>query len=75
MTAGQGLLMYYLFFAGIVLLATILLLFWLKDELRNPLLARIVYSGLVARLALAGAAFIILALLLIVADVMRGWGG
>ena len=67
--------MYYLFFAGVALLGTILLLFWLKDVLRSPLLARIVYSELVARLALAGAAFTILGLLLIVADVMSGSGG
>jgi len=68
-------LMYYLLFAGVALLGTILLSFWLKDVLRSPLLARIVYSELVARFALAGAAFTILGLLLIVADVMSGWGG
>ena len=41
---------------GIVLLAMIIGLFWLKDQLQNPLLARIAYSGLVTRLALVGAA-------------------
>ncbi|MDA7945838.1 MAG: hypothetical protein MPJ78_00010 [Hyphomicrobiaceae bacterium] len=63
--------MYYLFFAGIGILGTILGLFWLKDMLRSPRLARIVYSELVARFALAGAAFSILGLLLILSD----WAG
>ncbi|MGI9382382.1 MAG: hypothetical protein ACR2PO_04450 [Methyloligellaceae bacterium] len=54
----------YLFLAGAGLLATILVLFWLKDRLRSPMLARIVYSELIARLALAGAAFSVLGLLL-----------
>ena len=64
--------MYYLFFAGIGMLGIILSLFWLKDVLRSPRLARIVYSELVARLALAGAAFSILGLLLIVGDIIGG---
>lgn len=64
--------MYYLFFSGLALLGIILALFWLKDLLRSPRLARIVYSELVARLALAGAAFCILGLLLILADLWRG---
>lgn len=60
--------MYYLFFSGLVVLGVILAMFWLKDRLRSPRLARIVYSELVARLALAGAAFCILGLLLILGD-------
>jgi hypothetical protein len=40
----------------------------LKDQLENPLLARFAYSGLVARLAVVGAAFVVLGLLLILAD-------
>ena len=54
--------------SGIVLLALIIGLFWLKDQLENPLLARFTYSGLVARLAVVGAAFVVLGLLLILAD-------
>ena len=64
--------MYYMLFAGAALLGTILAAFWLKDVLRSPWLARIVYSELVARFALVGAAFIILALMLIVADAVNG---
>lgn len=64
--------MYYLFFAGIFLLGSILAMFWLKDVLQSPKLARIVYSEFLARLALAGAAFAILGALLIIGDI---WGG
>ena len=60
--------MYFLFFAGVGILGVILAMFWLKDTLRSPRLARIVYSELVARLALAGAAFSIIGLLLILSD-------
>lgn len=60
--------MYYLFFSGLAVLGVILGMFWLKDRLRSPRLARIVYSELVARLALAGAAFCVLGLLLILGD-------
>jgi len=58
----------FFFVAGIILLAVIIGIFWLKDLLENPLLFRIAYSGLVARLAVVGAAFIVLGLLLILAD-------
>lgn len=64
--------MYLLFFTGLALLGTILILFWLKDLLRSPRLARVVYSEPVARLALAGAAFAILGVLLILGEF---WGG
>jgi len=64
--------MYYLFFTGTALLGIILLLFWLKDVFRSPRLARIVYSELVARFALIGAAFCVLGLLLIIAAAMSG---
>lgn len=58
----------YFFLAGIVLLATIISLFWLKDQLKSPLLARIVYSELIARLAVIGAAFSVIGVLLMLAD-------
>lgn len=54
----------YLFLSGVVLLAVIIGLFWLKDELRNPVLARIAYSGIIARLAVLGAAFCVLGILM-----------
>lgn len=54
----------YLFLSGILLLSVIIGLFWLKDELKNPWLARFAYSGLVARLAVLGAVFSILGILM-----------
>jgi hypothetical protein len=58
----------FFFLTGVVLLALIIGLFWLKDQLENPLLVRFAYSGLVARLAVVGAAFVVLGLLLMLAD-------
>jgi hypothetical protein len=55
---------------GVTLLATIIGLFWLKDRLQNPLLARFVYSGLIARLAVMAAAFAVLGLLLMLAKLL-----
>lgn len=60
--------MYYLFFTGAGMLAVILVLFWMKDILQSPRLARIVYSELVARFAMMGAAFSVLGLLLILGE-------
>jgi hypothetical protein len=56
---------------GIVLLTLIIGVFWLKDRLENPMLARIAYSGLVARLAVVGAVFIVLGLLLLLTDFIK----
>ena len=64
-------MLFFLF--GIGLLTTIIGLFWLKDQLESPLLFRIVHSGLIARLAVVGAAFIAMGLLLMVADFVEGW--
>ena len=58
----------YLFISGIVLIATIIGLFWLKDELKSPLLARLAYSGPIARLAVLGAVFTLLGLLLMISS-------
>jgi len=58
----------YFLLTGILLLAVIIGLFWLKDRLRNALLARFVYSGLVARLAVIAAAFSVLGILIMLAD-------
>jgi len=63
-----GVIPMFFFVAGVILLTLIISLFWLKDQLQNPLLARVVYSGLVARLAVVGAAFVALGLLLMLAD-------
>ncbi len=61
----------YVFLSGAGLLAALVGLFWLKDRLRSPLLARLAYSGLVARLAVIGAALSLVGLLLMLAD----WAG
>ena len=58
----------FFFVAGIILLVLIIGVFWLKDQLENPMLARIAYSGLVIRLAVVGAVFVALGLLLMLAD-------
>jgi len=57
-----------LMLGGIIMLATILTLFWLMDRMQSPILYRIAYSGLIARLAVLGAAFVILGLLMVVAN-------
>ena len=56
-----------LFLTGAVLLSAIIGLFWMMDRLESPVLARIAYSGLVARLAVLGAVFSVLGLLLMFA--------
>jgi hypothetical protein len=58
----------YLFLIGVSLLLLIIGLFWLKDYLQNPLLARIAYSGLAARLAVIGGVFVLLGLLLMMSE-------
>ncbi len=60
----------FLLLAGVVLLSTILGLFWLKDRLESPVLARIAFSEPVARLAVVAAAFIVLGLLLILSELI-----
>lgn len=57
-----------LFLAGIGLLSTILGLFWLKDRLQSPVLARIAFSEPVVRLAVVAAAFIVLGVLLVLSE-------
>ena len=64
--------MYALLIVGLLLVGAILALFWFKDHLRNPTLARLAHSEIVARLALTGAAFCVLGVLLIVADLFGG---
>jgi uncharacterized membrane protein YciS (DUF1049 family) len=54
--------------SGVVLVAIIIGLFWLKDRLENPVLARLAYSEPIARLAVVGAALAILGLLLMVSS-------
>lgn len=49
----------YLFLAGVVLLAAVLGLFYAKDSLRNPRLARLAYSELTMRLTVVAVALIV----------------
>jgi hypothetical protein len=58
----------FLLLAGIALLSTILGLFWLKDRLQSPVLARVAFSEPIARLAVVAAVFIVLGLLLILSE-------
>lgn len=63
-----------IFFAiGVVLLSAIVGLFWLKDRLESPLLARLAYSEPVARLAVIGAALSAIGLLLALGDLVGRW--
>lgn len=62
-----------LFLSGAGLLAALVGLFWLKDQLQSPLLARIAYSGLVARLAVVGAVLSVLGLLLMLGELAGTW--
>ena len=57
----------YLLMAGLLIIALVIGLFWLKDRLESPLLARMAYSGLTARIAVVGAAFAIIGILLLLA--------
>lgn len=74
---ATGLVMegYFVLATGVVVLVIILFLFWLKDALESPILARIAYSELIARLALAGAAFGAVGLLLIAGDLYKRFIG
>lgn len=55
----------YLLLIGVGLVLAIIGLFWLKDRLESPLLARIAYSEPIARLAVLGAALSVIGILLI----------
>ena len=59
------------FICGAVLLALILGLFWLKDELRSPRLARMAYSELTVRLAVIAAGLMLVGAAVVAAQVWR----
>jgi hypothetical protein len=59
------------FLSGAILLAAILGLFWLKDELRSARLARMAYSELVARFAVIAAGLMLVGVLIVLGDVWR----
>lgn len=60
------------FVTGVLLLAGIIGLFWLKDRLRSPLLARVAHSEPIMRLAVVGAALSIIGLLIMVSGLLAG---
>jgi hypothetical protein len=59
------------FVIGVSLLAAVLGLFWLKDQLRSPQLARLANSEPVLRLAVVGAALVVVGLLMMVAALVE----
>ncbi|MHA1108954.1 MAG: hypothetical protein ACTSQV_07550 [Alphaproteobacteria bacterium] len=65
----------YFFIAGASLLSVIIGLFWLKDRLESPRLARLAYSGLVVRLAVLGAVLSVLGLLLMLGEIAEPFFG
>jgi len=60
--------------SGVVLLAAILSLFWFKDRLRSPILLRMAYHELTARLALVSFALIVIGLLMTGGEILRWLG-
>ena len=50
---------------GIGILGSVLGLFYLKDWLKSPKLARIAHSGLIMRFAVVGAVMIVIGILLV----------
>lgn len=50
---------------GMGIVGSVLGLFYLKDRVKNPLLARIAYSGLIMRFTVIGAAMIVIGILLV----------
>jgi hypothetical protein len=65
----------YLVLIGVSLVATIIGLFWLKDRLESPLLARVAHSEPIARLAVIGGALTIIGLLLILSSQFQSTAG
>ena len=59
----------YVFMIGAGLLSAIIGLFWLKDRVASPVLARVAYSGLIARLAVVSAVLMFIGLLLMLGEV------
>ncbi len=59
------------FVIGAVLLGVILGLFWLKDELRSPRLARMAYSELTARLAVVAAGLMLVGAAVVAGQLWR----
>lgn len=53
---------------GVALVLLIIGLFWLKDHLASPVLARLAFSEPIARLAIVGAAVTVIGLLLILSS-------
>lgn len=65
----------YLVLIGVCLVATIIGLFWLKDRLESPRLARVAHSEPVVRLAVIGGALAIIGSLLILSSYFQSASG
>jgi len=65
----------YLVLIGVGLVATIIGLFWLKDRLESPRLARVAHSEPVVRLAVIGGALAIIGSLLILSSYFQSASG
>ena len=63
------------FASGALLMALILGLFWLKDELRSPRLARMAYSELTARLAVVAAGLMLVGVVSLLGQLWRSVSG
>ena len=64
----------FLLLTGPALLAAVIGLFWLKDRLQSPLLARIAHAELTMRVAVIGAAFCVIGILLLMAEFVGDYG-
>jgi hypothetical protein len=65
----------YLVLIGVGLVVTIIGLFWLKDRLESPRLARVAHSEPIMRLAVIGGALTVIGLLLILSSQFQSAAG
>ena len=65
----------YLVLIGVGLVAAIIGLYWLKDRLESPRLARVAHSEPIMRLTVIGAALTVIGLLLILSSQFQSAAG
>jgi hypothetical protein len=65
----------YLVLIGIGLVAAVIGLFWLKDRLESPRLARIAHSEPIMRISVIGGALTVIGLLLILSSQFQSTAG
>lgn len=64
----------WFFIAGILLMAGILGLFWLKDRMESLTLQRMAYHELTARLTVVAYALILFGGIMVIGDILRYFG-